>query len=207
MAARDALLQAVPDETVRAVGAKFGLDDRRYVLAGGSLEPRKNLPRLIAAFALLAREPDMGDVRLVLAGARQRGAGAVEAAVSEHGLTDKVVLTGFVTDAELAALMRGAACFAYVSLYEGFGLPVLEAMAQGPPVVTSKVSSLPEVAGDAALLVDPYDPESIADGMRRVLTDANLAASLREKGAARAGTFSWERTAAEHVRVYREVAG
>lgn len=196
----------LPAEAIRAARGKFGLTDGPFVLAAGSLEPRKNLPRLIEAFALLTKEPGMGDVRLALTGARLHGAAAVEAAITKHGMRDRVVLTGYASDHDLAALMQGCDCFIYPSVYEGFGLPVAEAMALGAPVVTSNVSSLPEVAGDAALLIDPHSTEAIADGMRRVLTDAALAADLRRRGPKRAALFSWERCAEAHRALYREVA-
>jgi glycosyltransferase involved in cell wall biosynthesis len=116
-------------------------------------------------------------------------------------------LTDYIDDETLAVLIKGCAAFAYVSIYEGFGLPVLEAMALGAPVVTSNNSSLPEVAGDAALLVDPFSPEAIAGALHRLLTDADLARDLRARGARQEQRFSWERTAGEHLRLYHEVAG
>lgn len=206
LAARVSLPRAVPEDAVRAIETKLDLTGRRFVLASGSLEPRKNLPRLIEAFGALAAEPGLDDLRLVLSGARLHGAPAIDAAIRRCGLQNKVVLTGYIADVELAVLMRRCACFAYVSLYEGFGLPLLEAMALGAPAVTSNVSSLPEVAGDAAVLVDPCCVEAIAGGLRRVVTDPGLADALRAKGIARAQTFSWERTAAEHLRLYREAS-
>ena len=114
---------------------------------------------------------------------------------------------GFQSDETLASLYRLAAVFVFPSLYEGFGLPPLEAMASGTPVVTSNVSSLPEVAGDAAVLVDPYDAVDIKDGIKRVLTDPALAAEMRRKGLLRAREFSWERSVARTLEIYRETAG
>jgi glycosyltransferase involved in cell wall biosynthesis len=113
---------------------------------------------------------------------------------------------GFLPDETLAVVYRLAAVFVFPSLYEGFGLPPLEAMACGTPVVTSNVSSLPEVVGDAALLVDPYSAEAIADAMRRVLTDTSLRSDLRARGLARAGEFSWEQSARRVREIYDEVA-
>ena len=112
---------------------------------------------------------------------------------------------GFVSDDTLAALYRLAAVFVFPSLYEGFGLPPLEAMASGAPVITSNVSSLPEVVGDAALLIDPYDPEAIADAMARVLSDETLRAQLRARGLLRARHFSWERSIGRVRDIYGEV--
>jgi glycosyltransferase involved in cell wall biosynthesis len=114
---------------------------------------------------------------------------------------------GYLPDETLAILYRLAAVFVFPSLYEGFGLPPLEAMASGTPVVTSNVSSLPEVAGDAAVLVDPYDSHAIMDGIRRVLTNPALAQDLRLKGLVRAREFSWERSVARTCELYKEVSG
>ena len=126
--------------------------------------------------------------------------------VRKSSAQDRLRFTGYLADEDLRALYSSCRVFVYPSLYEGFGLPPLEAMASGAPVVTSNVSSLPEVAGDAALLVDPYDPRAIADGIRRVLTDPALRAGLRARGLLRASEFSWEQSV-RHVReIYREVA-
>ena len=124
-----------------------------------------------------------------------------------HKLHKHVRFLGYVSDQTLGILYRLASAFVFPSLYEGFGLPPLEAMASGTPVVTSNVSSLPEVAGDAAVLVDPYDVDSIVDGIRRVLTDPALAADLRRKGIERAREFSWERSVEKTRQVYQEIGG
>jgi glycosyltransferase involved in cell wall biosynthesis len=180
--------------------ARHGLD-RPYVLAVGTLEPRKNLQRLVAAWGLL---PD--DLRerhqLALVGPRGWDDEPILRAAAEGGAK----LLGRVDDADLAALYAGCAAFAYPSLYEGFGLPVLEAMGAGAPVVTSSVSSLPEVAGDAALLVEPTDTGAIAAALARVLSDPALAADLRARGRLRAAEFSWERTARETRGLLYEIA-
>jgi glycosyltransferase involved in cell wall biosynthesis len=125
--------------------------------------------------------------------------------VHRHKLHKHVRFLGFVPDETLAALYRLAAVFVFPSLYEGFGLPPLEAMASGTPVVTSNVSSLPEVVGDAALLVDPYEPEAIAGAVRMVLTDDALREDLRRQGLARAREFSWARSVARVRQIYAEV--
>jgi alpha-1,3-rhamnosyl/mannosyltransferase len=162
------------------------------VLAVGTLEPRKNLPRLIAAWTRLPEELRSAHA-LALVGPRGWDDEEVLAAARAAG----VRLLGRVGDAQLHALYANATAFAYPSLYEGFGLPVLEAMAAGAPVLTSLSSSLPEVAGDAALLVDPRDTAAIAAGLERLLRDAGLRERLRVAGRARAAAFSWERTARE----------
>jgi glycosyltransferase involved in cell wall biosynthesis len=166
--------------------------DRPYVLAVGTLEPRKNLERLVAAWASLA-EAVRGEHVLALVGPRGWDDAPILRAAQDAGAR----LLGRVSEEELRALYAGASAFAYPSLYEGFGLPVLEAMATGVPVITSSTSSLPEVAGDAALLVDPHDAGAIAGALTRVLTDQALAADLRARGPERARAFSWERTARE----------
>jgi glycosyltransferase involved in cell wall biosynthesis len=171
-----------------------------YVLYVGSLTERKNLIRLLRAFAKIQHR--CPDYLLVLAGPRSWKQSPIESAVKELNLSERVQLTGPVTDHELPALYNGASLFAFPSLYEGFGLPVLEAMACGTPVVTSNTSSLPEVAGDAAILVDPTNVEQIAEAMWLVLSQPALAAALREKGLARAAQFTWERTARETAAVY-----
>jgi alpha-1,3-rhamnosyl/mannosyltransferase len=171
--------------------SRHGLE-KPYVLAVGTLEPRKNLARLMAAWLRL---PEALRERLALALVGPRGWD--DEAIVRTARQAGARLLGRVSDADLAALYAGCAAFAYPSLYEGFGLPVLEAMSAGAPVVTSSVSSLPEVAGDAALLVDPYDEAAIAGALERVLTDPGLAADLGERGRRRAAEFSWERCARE----------
>jgi glycosyltransferase involved in cell wall biosynthesis len=182
---------------------------RPYCLFVGNLEPRKNLPRLIEAFGLLRRHglapADLP--QLVLAGTRGWLSSGIFRAAAGQGLeAPDIVFTGYVPPADLPALYAGAACFVFPSLYEGFGLPVLEAMACGTPVVASTASSLPEVAGDAALLVDPHDVEGLAGALRRLWGDAELRADLRERGLQRATLYSWERTARLTLDVYERVA-
>jgi glycosyltransferase involved in cell wall biosynthesis len=177
---------------------------RPFLLAVGNLEPRKNLPALLRAFSRLAPEVPHD---LVLVGAEGWLTGEIHATLNTLRLSERVRMTGFVDDAELPLWYAAADLFAFPSLYEGFGLPVVEAMVCGTPVVTSNVSSLPEVVGDAAVLVDPRDDESIADGIRRILSNTDLAHRLRLRGQARAATFTWEQTAAQTVAIYREVAG
>jgi glycosyltransferase involved in cell wall biosynthesis len=146
-------------------------------------------------------------LKLVLIGDEISKYAALRRAVHRHQLHKYVRFLGYLPEETLAVMYRLAGVFVFPSLYEGFGLPPLEAMASGTPVVTSNVSSLPEVAGDAAILVDPYHPRSIADGIRRVLTDAPLRDQLRQKGLARARQFSWETSVRRVREIYREVAG
>ena len=168
--------------------ARLGLDGE-YVLAVGTREPRKNLARLIEAFAGLPREL-RERFRLAVAGAQGWDESQAHASADE-----RVAMLGFVDDADLPSLYAGASVFAFPSLGEGFGLPVLEAMAAGTPVLTSDRSSLPEVAGDAALLVDPTAISSIRAGLARLLADSGLRSDLAARGRGRAATFTWERTA------------
>ena len=187
---------------LRDVAARYGLPPR-YVLAVGTLEPRKNLTTLLEAFARLRRDGAVdADLRLVLAGARGWLDEPIFATVRSLGLEDAVRFTGFVDDDDLPAVYSGAALFVFPSLHEGFGLPLLEAMACGVPVVTSNVSSMPEVAGDAATLVDPRDGEGLAAAIARSLRDAPLRGRLREAGIARARQFSWEATARRTLDAY-----
>lgn len=176
----------------------------RFILHLGTLEPRKNLVRLVRAFKRLRqRAPVLQDVKLVLAGGRGWGYQKLFAEVIRLELDREVLFPGYVADEELPWWYRAAEVFAYPSLLEGFGLPVVEAMACGTPVVTSTTSALPEVAGDAALLVDPTSVEQLATALQRLLTEPELARELRERGLRQASRFSWQRAAQETVAVYR----
>lgn len=174
-----------------------------YVLCAGTLEPRKNLVRLVRAYRRAVSDRGLGHA-LVLAGPIGWGIESLHRELAVEG-PGEIILTGGLQSADLDAVMRGASAFVYPSLYEGFGLPVLEAMTRGIPVITSNVSSLPEVAGDAALLVDPRSEDAIADAMLRVLGDGDLAARLSVTGRERAAAFSWEATARATTEVYRRV--
>lgn len=186
-----------PTGTLEALGVA-----RPFVLSVGTLEPRKNTGRLIRAFRRIAPQVPHS---LVLAGPTGWGVRDLTAELAEP--PGRIVRTGGLSPDQLDALYRSADVFAYPSLYEGFGVPVLEAMLRGLPVVGSTTPAVAETAGDAALLVDPTDEEAIADGLRRILTDPALGNDLRAKGRERAAGFSWDRTAAETVRVYRSVGG
>jgi glycosyltransferase involved in cell wall biosynthesis len=183
---------------------QLGLPTSRYVLSLGSLEPRKNLGRLLRAWEVIYRRlPE--DVWLVVSGAK--GKSLVFQDVPElKALPPRVFLTGHVPDELLPALYAGAMAFAYLSVYEGFGLPPLEAMASGTPTLVGNRASLPEVVGDAAVQVDPFDIEAIADGLHRLIEDSSLRAVLREKGLERSGQFNWDKTAEQTWRVLTEAA-
>jgi glycosyltransferase involved in cell wall biosynthesis len=173
-----------------------------YVLFVGTLEPRKNLVRLIRAYRRFAGRG--APHSLILAGPMGWHPQPLLRAISEEGPGD-VMLTGAVGPDELDALLRGADAFVYPSLYEGFGLPVLEAMIRGTPCVVSSASSLPEVAGEAALPVDPRSTGGLAEALERITSDRDLAARLREAGIARAARFSWDETARRTLEVYKSV--
>ncbi|HIE37998.1 MAG TPA: glycosyltransferase family 1 protein [Anaerolineales bacterium] len=199
----DPKFRPLPPDEVRAFRAHKGLPDR-FVLYVGTLEPRKNLVRLIEAFARL-REPGL---RLVLVGGRGWYDQEVFACVERLGLQERVVFPGYVPAEQLPLWYNAATAFAYPSLYEGFGMPVVEAQACGLPVLTSDRSSLPEAAGEGGMPVDPYDVAAIAAGLHRLLTDEALRETLRQRGLAHASHFTWQKTAAETIAVYhRAVSG
>lgn len=190
-----------PLAAARANAAPRPAGGRHYILFVGTLEPRKNLARLIAAFAALP-EPLRADHALVIAGGTGWRADDLERLAGAHGLADSVKTLGYVSDADLAALYAGATCLAMPSLYEGFGLPILEAHRFGVPVLTSRVSSMPEVAGKAAVLVDPFSVPSIAEGLRTLIGDPARRAALAQHARANAARFDWDRSASQLAGVF-----
>jgi O-antigen biosynthesis alpha-1,3-rhamnosyltransferase len=180
---------------------EFGIDGR-YVLCVGTLEPRKNLTSALRVFRRVSAA--VPESELVLVGGRGWRNRAFEAELGGDGATGRLRLTGFVSDERLVDLYAGAACFLFPSLGEGFGLPVLEAMACGAPVVTSDRPALGEVAGEAALRASPLDVEALAAHVIEVLQNGKLASDLRAAGLARARLFTWDATATATARVYRE---
>jgi glycosyltransferase involved in cell wall biosynthesis len=191
-------------DEIERVRERYQLDGP-FVLYAGNIKPHKNLERLIEAFHSLRRDGGFDQVRLLIIGDEISKYATLRRAVHRHKLHKHVRFFGFVPDETLACLYRLASVFVFPSLYEGFGLPPLEAMASGTPVITSNVSSLPEVVGDAALLIDPYEPDSIAEAMRRVLTDDALRRDLCARGLARARQFSWDRSIRRVREIYGEV--
>jgi len=191
-------------EAIERVRERYQLD-HRFVLYVGNLKPHKNLVRLIEAFDQL-RSRGFGDLTLLIIGDEISKLPALRRAVHSHKLHKHVRFLGYLPDETLAVLYRLAGVFVFPSLYEGFGLPPLEAMACGAPVVTSNVSSLPEVTGDAAVLVDPYDAASIADGIAKVLSDPRLRDEMCAKGIIRSREFSWQRSVSRIREIYQEVA-
>jgi glycosyltransferase involved in cell wall biosynthesis len=191
-----------PEETKRVL-VKYGIRFP-YLFYVGCIETRKNLIRMLEAFSRIRTLPEVSGVRVVLAGKQGSGGEEVFRAVDKLHLQEHVHPVGYVDREDLPCLYSGATIFLFPSLYEGFGLPVLEAMACGCPVVCSRTTSLPEVAGDAALLVDPEDTERIAEAMRGLLSDAALRQEYARRGPARAALFPWERTARNTLEVYRK---
>ena len=187
---------------LRSVAENYGLPSR-FMLFLGTLEPRKNLDRLLAAFADCA-----GDVphSLVIAGGLGWKYERLLKRISSHPVAGRIHLTGFVEEEDLPALLSMAEFLVYPSLLEGFGLPILEAMACGTPVLTSDTSSMPEIAGDAAYLIDPGSVESITGGLRRLAADEGLRVELARRGRKRASGFSWRKTAEQTLEVYRSAA-
>jgi alpha-1,3-rhamnosyl/mannosyltransferase len=186
--------------------ARFDVRPQHYLLSVGTLEPRKNIERTLLAYATLPANL-RGSLPLVLTGGKGWKDEAILARIKQIKPPGRVVLTGYVAHQELLALYASCTVFVYPSLYEGFGLPILEAMAAGAPVITSNTSAMPEVAGDAALLVDPMSVDAIAAAMQRLLEDRELAAALSARGKERARGFTWARTAQETLKVYRRVLG
>jgi glycosyltransferase involved in cell wall biosynthesis len=177
--------------------AKYYLPDEPFILSVGTLQPRKNHLRLAKALALM-RHP----APLVIVGGRGWAYDEVKEVVEKLSLVKRVIFAGFADDDDLPALYRSATVLAYPALFEGFGMPVLEAMACGTPVVTSNASSLPEAAGDAALLVDPLDEGAIAAALDRLLEEPALRSELVRKGLARAAEFTWDRAARQTFEIY-----
>ncbi len=209
---RDERLRRVGEAgQLAAVRNRYGLGER-YLLYVGTLQPRKNLARIVAAFARIAGDPALAGVQLVLAGKLGWLYDDLFAEVRRLGLEQRVRFPGYIADEDLPALLSAAMAFVFPSLYEGFGIPVLEAGACGVPVITSNTSSLPEVAGDpaagaegaAALLVDPTDVDAIAAAMYRLATDDALCAELSRRGLENVKRFSWDKCARETLAVLLE---
>jgi glycosyltransferase involved in cell wall biosynthesis len=180
---------------------------QRYILAVGTVEPRKNLGVLLDAIRLLRRDSAFSDIGLVVAGAPGWLAEETERRLAAEQHDGRLLRLGYVPDDVLRRLYCRASALAFPTKYEGFGLPALEAMACGLPVVCSNVASLPEVVGDAALLVEEPAAEAFADALRRVLADETLAADLRRRGLERAAAFTWENAARNTLDLYRQAVG
>ncbi len=199
----DPLFREIPEKSeLRDLRRRYGLKDR-FILSVGQLHKRKNIPGLLQAYRRFAAHSPL-NVQLVLAGGEGDGAAEVREAVRPIG-RDRVIFTGCLPDEDLLRFYHAAECLVYPSFYEGFGLPVLEAMACGCPVITSNVSSLPEVAGEAALLIDPYRIETITSALVSLLTNPSLAQTLIQKGFEQARRFTWEAAAQKTLDVFEKV--
>lgn len=196
-----------PDSAEKAIkdSAPLHFTNQPYILSVGTLEPRKNLATVLDAYKMLLNQVELAP-DLLIVGAKG-WLTDIEARTQQLGITDHVKLTGFVTDKELQTLYQQATMLVYPSLYEGFGIPPLEAMSSGCPVITSNASSLPEVVADAGILIDPTDTNALSDAMQHLLTHPAQASLLREKGYRQAARFSWARCAEETVAVYRQMLG
>jgi glycosyltransferase involved in cell wall biosynthesis len=188
----------------RLVREKYNIPvDVPYIFSIGTVQPRKNYGKLISAIVRL--RDDFPDIHLVIAGGKGWLEGPIYQAVDALDLQDRVHFIGFADEADIPVLYSDARCTAYISLYEGFGFPVVESMACGTPVLTSNVSSMPEVGGTAAFYVDPYDIDDITSGLRRILTDEDLRKRLRETGFRQVKRFTWERSAQDLLSTYERV--
>ncbi len=190
-------------EKLRSVRQRYDLPES-YILFVGSLEPRKNVKTLFKAYSRM-KESFKKEFPLVIAGAKGWLNSDIPELVKALGIEDRVKFAGYIDRADIAAVYSQAAVFVFPSLYEGFGLPILEAMGCGTPVITSNVSSMPEVAGNAAVLVSPTDAAELSAALESVLGDEGKRGEMRKKGFARASSFSWERCAKETLEVYRKV--
>jgi len=184
------------------VRRKYGLP-KKYILSVGTMEPRKNLAGLLIAYRMLRERGT--DISLALCGARGWKCDDLVGKIVGGELGRRVIWTGYVDQADLPLIYQGARCFVFPSLYEGFGLPPLEAMAAGVPVVCSEKASLPDVVGTAAVMVQPEKPESIANGIEKILSDPNLSQELVSKGRARVDEFTWDETARCTLDIYRSL--
>lgn len=196
--------QKYSDEEEAKVRNKYNLPED-YILYMGTLEPRKNIESIIKSFELLKKQGKFSNVKLVIAGKKGWLFESIFNLVNKLNLESEVIFTDYVDEDDKPIIYNMAKLFVFPSLYEGFGIPVLEAMASSVPVITSNVSSLPEVAGDAAVLVEPKDIEGIAQMMERVLTDEKLRNNLIERGKIQAQKFTWEASAEKMCKIYKEV--
>ena len=203
IAAADRFGPVVDERDLQRVRHTYGIAGD-YILSVGAIQPRKNLGRLVAAYARLRRtNGNLKLPKLVIVGKRAWLYGETLRAIKESGVSDSVILTGYVPEADLPALYSGALCFVYPSYFEGFGLPPLEAMKCGAPVLAGNRTSLSEVVGDAGLLVDPLDTDAIASGIARLVENPDFRNELSVKGLKRSELFKWETTAKRTLEVYK----
>lgn len=202
--AADSIFKADPHkENVQSKLYKLGLIDPYFVVVG-ERRPHKNLKRIIKAFYIF-KQRHSGNYKLIIVGKRYANYSQPEKMIEHLNLEDEVIFTGYVADELLPLYYQGATALIFASLYEGFGIPILEAMGCGTPVITSNVSSMPEVAGDAALYVNPQDPKAIAERMEQIIVQKEIRSDLIMKGLNRSKKFSWKKTAEQTLSIYEEV--
>lgn len=208
LAASNLFYPCSDSEVRKNVLEKYGIPDGPYILSLSTLEPRKNIDHSIRCFMRLVREQGIRDLNLVLVGTKGWDFAEIFKELENHdGLKDRVIVTGYVADDDLAALYSGAHMFVYPSLYEGFGLPPLEAMQCGVPVITSNTSSLPEVVGDAGILVDPRDGDALCQAMYDIYRLPALRAEMVKRSLQQASRFSWAQCARDTAEAYRQAIG
>lgn len=191
---------------IQSTYKKYNIPEGKYILSLATLEPRKNVIHLITCFNKLISQEKLEDIYLILVGSKGWLYDRIFQTVNEHPrLKDKVIFTGYIPDEDLSAIYSGANFFVYPSLYEGFGLPPLEAMQCGVPVIASNSSSLPEVVGDAGILVDPRDEDSLCQAMIELLNNQNICEQLSQAGIMRSKLFNWEKTAKQTLEIYQQI--
>ncbi len=194
--------------TVATIRERYGIPESAYILSVNTFEPRKNIDHAIRAFAQLVQQEHMPGLNLVLVGGEGwKYEGVLDAIQEAEAVRERIIVAGYVRNEDLAALYSGALAFVYPSFYEGFGLPVLEAMQCGAPVIASNTSSLPEVVGNAGILLDPRDVNGMAHAMFELYRSSCLRDALRTKGLVQAKKFSWERCTRETLTAYRMALG
>lgn len=194
-----------PEDEVKRACRKYGIEEK-YILYTGTIEPRKNIKRLIEAYDSLANDPDIEKLpQLVLAGGKGWLCDDIYQAAGNAKLKDKIKFTGYVDEEDLPLLMKDAEIFCFPSLYEGFGIPPVEAMACGTPVLASNAAPMPEVLGEQALYVDPFSVDSIALGIKKLILDSDLREQMSDKGAEYAKRYDWKYSVECLNQVYREL--
>ncbi len=198
--------ERIDNTEIKDMKERYGIKGE-YILAVGDLFPRKNIERLVDAFCILRKSKSVNlDCKLVLTGGNLWKSGPLFKKINNSGFTDDIILTDYVTPYDLRLLYQGTQLFVYPSLYEGFGLPVLEAMASGAPVAISNISSMPEVAGSAGVYFDPYDIESIASAISKIIHDSDLRKELVKSGVERASEFNWSKVSEMTLAAYHSLS-
>jgi glycosyltransferase involved in cell wall biosynthesis len=204
LAASDLFYPCTDAQAQATIRQKYDIPDAPYILSLSTLEPRKNIEHVIRSFSNLIQQEKINDLHLVLVGPKGWNYDSIFAEITSNPkLRDRIILTGFVDDADLAAIYSGALAFVYMSLYEGFGLPPLEAMKCGIPVITSNTSSLPEVVGNAGILLNPTDSDGLQQSLLSLYNNASLRAKLSQRSLEHSQTFSWEKCVQETISAYK----